>query len=303
MKNIVLLLMLPLCMLLLGDVNMVNNIDVNDIESINGISYLDISSVNGEKYVSGIDVSDYSYSSDFFTYAENTNPTDLVIVEDENKMYILDYSGYVYQYTITDLSDLSTVSYDSKSIDLSITQAFSIRFNSDGSKIYVIEYSTTSVKQFSLSTAWDISTATTDSKSFDFSSETTDVRGISFSPDYSKLLLASFSLNSILQYTVSDISDISTLAYDSKSLTLSGSGGPRRIGYSPNAINICFGVGQSIVQYVNEDNDDISLASDQDISLDVSADVSTLQGFHISSDTEDIIMLDNGNKKVMRYSK
>jgi DNA-binding beta-propeller fold protein YncE len=67
----------------------------------------------------------------------------------------------VYQYTLSTAWDLSTASYASKNLAVSgFTNLSGCMFNDDGTVLFVTEYNTETIKQYNLSTAYDISTAT-----------------------------------------------------------------------------------------------------------------------------------------------
>src|SRR6056297_2219480 len=69
----------------------------------------------------------------------------------------------------------SSASYDSVSFDISSedTQPFSLAFNDDGTKFYVLGITNKTIFQYSLATAYDMNSASYDSVSFDVSSEDT----------------------------------------------------------------------------------------------------------------------------------
>jgi len=109
-----------------------------------------------------------SYSTGFSVSGQSVNPRDVAFKGDGTKMYVLDASKYIYEYSLSTAYDVSTASYIG-SINLSplestITDTYGLRFNPDGTKVYVVDYSG-KVWQFSLSTAWSISTTTYDSVS------------------------------------------------------------------------------------------------------------------------------------------
>lgn len=71
---------------------------------------------------------------------------------------------------------LSGASYDSKSFLSSGqgTHATGLSFKTDGTKMYILNATNDSVYQYSLSTAWDVSTASYDSVSFSITSQDTE---------------------------------------------------------------------------------------------------------------------------------
>jgi len=80
------------------------------------------------------------------------------------KLYALSYTNdAVYQYTLSTAYDISTASYDSKSLSLTgFGDPWHILFKTDGTRCFVFTYtsSMTTVRVYDLSTAWDLSTST-----------------------------------------------------------------------------------------------------------------------------------------------
>ena len=62
-------------------------------------------------------------------------------------------------------------------------------FKSDGTKMYVVEANQDSVFQYSLSTTWDVSTASYDSVSFGVTSQDTSPGDLTFSSDGTKMYI------------------------------------------------------------------------------------------------------------------
>lgn len=140
------------------------------------------------------------------------------------KMYIVSSSttDAIYQYTLSTAWDVSTASYASKS--LTITQDTTpqdIAFSSDGTKCYVSGDANNTIYQYTLSTAWDISTGTYASKSLAVGTQDTSPRGFTFSSDGTKGYIMGNTNTKIFQYTFSTAWDISTGTYSSKSILIS----------------------------------------------------------------------------------
>ncbi|MDD4781250.1 MAG: hypothetical protein PHT02_11720 [Tissierellia bacterium] len=146
-----------------------------------------------------------------------------VFKPDGTKLYILsltDRKGY--QYSLSTAWDISTASYDSKSAVLNDQDSsiYSLFFKPDGTKLYVISVSNPRVYQYGLSTAWDISTASYDSKSYRPSNSLIAPINIFFKSDGAKLYILDTSDDTIYQYGLSTAWDISTASYDSKSFSV-----------------------------------------------------------------------------------
>jgi len=99
---------------------------------------------------------------------------------------------------------LSAASYDSVSFSVSGQDGspFGIAFKENGTKMYVLGLSTDSVYQYTLSTAWDLSTASYDSVSFSVSGQDGSPLGIAFKEDGTKMYMLGSSTGSVYQYSV-----------------------------------------------------------------------------------------------------
>ena len=158
----------------------------------------------------GFDLSTASYSSNSLDVSSQSGvPISMTLNGDGTSLYVLDYAGYTaYQYNMTTAYDITTASYASKSFTVStqLTTGRDLQFNGDGTKLFVVESAASSkyVYQYSLSTAYDISTASYDSKRFDFSSQdNTQIQGITFNGDGSKLYMVGAGNDAVYEYDLS----------------------------------------------------------------------------------------------------
>ena len=106
------------------------------------------------------------------------------------------------------------------------TQVEDIQLNVDGTKLYMLGYINDSLYQYTLSTPWDLSTASYDSISFNVSSQDTGPRSFYIRPDGAKLYMLGDTNDRVHQYTLSTPWDLSTISYDSVYFSLTGSGEP-----------------------------------------------------------------------------
>jgi hypothetical protein len=84
--------------------------------------------------------------------------------------------------------DISTGSYASKSLSVNAQEpaARDIAFSADGTKVYVVGSSTDTIYQYTLSTAWDVSTGSYATKSLSVAAQSTTPSGLAFSSDGTK---------------------------------------------------------------------------------------------------------------------
>ena len=159
------------------------------------------------------------------TTSQDTTGNDIFIKPDGTSMYIIgDANNTVYQYTLSTAWDVSTASYASKSFSVGSQHSFphGIHFKSDGTKMYMVANDSV-VYQYSLSTAWDVSTASYDSVSYSNASQASSARAIRFKSDGTKLYVLTDpgATTTIWQHSLSTAWDLSTASYDSVSLVIS----------------------------------------------------------------------------------
>jgi len=168
------------------------------------------------------DISTASYDSvSFSVAAQETNPIEAFFKSDGTKLYVIGWDGdAVFQYGLTTAYDISTASYDSVSFSFASqdTVATSIYFKPDGTKFYIMGAINDAVFQYSLSTEWDMSTASYDSVSFSFSSQETNPYGLLFNSDGTKMFVTGNTSDATFQYSLTTAWDLSTASYDSVSL-------------------------------------------------------------------------------------
>jgi len=168
----------------------------------------------------GWDVSTATYASKYKDVGdEDTYPYGIAFSSDGTKMYIVGYANNtVYQYTLSTGWDVSTATYASKYKDVGDEDAYpyGIAFNSDGTKMYIVGYWNYIVYQYTLSTVWDISTATYAEKYKDVGKEDDSPLNIAFSSDGIKMYIVGEQYDTIFQYTLSTAWDVSTATYASK---------------------------------------------------------------------------------------
>lgn len=116
--------------------------------------------------------------------------------------------------------DISSATYTSVSTSTApATSPDGMWINTDGTKLYISNFSDKKIYQFSMSSGWDISTLAYDNKSVLVSSQGTP-DDVSLSADGTKMMMLSFYDRTARQYTLSTPWDISTATYDDESLSL-----------------------------------------------------------------------------------
>jgi hypothetical protein len=174
--------------------------------------------VNEYTMSTAYDIANATFVDSFSFSSQDTAPLGFIFNDDGTKMYIAgNSSDKIHQYSLSTAFDVSTGSYDSKYLDtatvLSDTVPVDLAFNSDGTKMFVGGSSQEKIFQLSLSTAYDVSTATYDNISFSTQSEESNLMGFTFSPDGAKFYIFGSTQDTVFQYSAeldSRILDLST---------------------------------------------------------------------------------------------
>ena len=244
------------------------------------------------------------YSNLSISISEDTAPTGVTFKSDGTKMYIIgDANDKVYQYSLSKAWDLSTASYDSVSLTISEDNRPSgLTFKSDGTKMYVVGFQNDKVYQYSLSSAWDISTASYDSVSLTISEDTFPV-GVVLKSDGAKIYIAGNQLSKIYQYSLSSAWDLSTASYDNISFTISEDTGTTGVDFKPDGTKM-YVVGNGndkVYQYSLSTAWDISTASYDSVSLTISSQDTGPDDIILSPNGTNMYIVGNFNNKVFQY--
>lgn len=150
----------------------------------------------------------------FDVSAQDTNPRGVAFKTDGTKMYMVGDSGNdVNEYDLSSAWDLSTATY-SQTLDTSSQEASpeGIFFKPDGTLMFIVGDSDDEVNEFSLSSAWDISSAS-HVRAFSVATEQTSPTGIFFKPDGTKMYISGNSGDEINEYDLSTAWNISTASH------------------------------------------------------------------------------------------
>jgi len=154
----------------------------------------------------------------FSVTSQDGNPFGIFFKPDGTKMYMVGLSSRtVYQYSLSTAWDITTASYDNAvwfSVAAQDTSPYGIFFKPDGTKMYMVGASSGTVYQYTLSTAWDLNTASYNAVSFSVTSQDTSSTGIFFKPDGTKMYMVGRTSDRVYQYSLSTAWDLNTASYD-----------------------------------------------------------------------------------------
>jgi 6-phosphogluconolactonase (cycloisomerase 2 family) len=238
--------------------------------------------------------------------ASNPSPTDIAFSPDGIYMYIMDDNAdNVGQYTLSTAWDVATAVYTrSFGVSGEDTVMTGVEFSPDG--IYMYSCGTTSqasVMQYTLSTAWNISTATF-TRSFVVSSQDTSPRAIRFKPDGTRMFIVGNSGDDIQGYNLSTAWNISTASVSSDKYIGDEEFIPLALAFSSDGYKMfVMGTGtDSIFEYNLGTAWLVSSAVYNQISLYIQQYESSPQGLTFSADGDKMYFVGNDRDTVYQYS-
>lgn len=175
---------------------------------------------------SALDISTASWSASHYDQiAENTYPQEARFTNNGNNVHAIvagsanspaTVSDSLLQYTTSSAYaiTLNGLTYNNESVYVNQTVPLSFRFNPDGTKVYICGRIADTVKQWSLSSPYDVGTMSDDSVSLSIGSQDTEPRSIAFSSDGSKMFMVGATSNLIYQYGFTTPWDISSGSYE-----------------------------------------------------------------------------------------
>lgn len=153
----------------------------------------------------------------FDATAQDINPVDVALKSDGTKAFIIgSTNSQVYQYVLSREWDISSAIYDNILLDVSTenTSGVSIAFKTDGLRMYMLGLVGDTIYQYSLTTAWDLSTASYDTVSFGVGGQEIFPDSIRLRDDGTRMFIVGSGSNSVFQYDLSTAWDLGSAVYN-----------------------------------------------------------------------------------------
>jgi len=125
---------------------------------------------------------------------------------------------------------------------------FDFEFNNDGTKLFVIGNVYDKVHQYSLSTAYDITTATFQKSSASLGNQDINPLALTFNNNGTKMFVAGNSNDKIFEYTLSTAFDVGSIAY-TNNFVASISGTPQAITFNGDGTKLFIGDTLTVYRY------------------------------------------------------
>jgi 6-phosphogluconolactonase (cycloisomerase 2 family) len=170
------------------------------------------------------DVTTASYVGEFSTASQDTFVEKVAFNDDGTKMYALGSGNdKVFEYSLSSAWDVTSASYGGsfKSVTTEDTTPFGMTFKPDGTRMYIGGDANDTVYSYTLSTPWDVTSASYDSISKSIAAQQSNIQDVAFNDDGTKMFIIGYQNDNVSPYTLSTPWDISTAVYDGASFSVS----------------------------------------------------------------------------------
>jgi len=169
------------------------------------------------------DISTASYASKSFATTSQGSPTQITFKADGTRVFVMCSNDSAFSYTLSTAWDISTASYDSKTKSVSSQDSgmTGIQISADGLKMLTVGYTNDNIYSYTMSTAWDLSTASYDSQTFDVSGFDDSPVTLTISADGNHIFVGGGTgldvneLDAAVFYTVTLPAAVDATSYDS----------------------------------------------------------------------------------------
>ena len=179
--------------------------------------------INEYALSTAFDISTSSYTQNYDLTSQENGPRDVAFNSDGTKMFIIGNDNNtieLHEYALSTAYSLSSVSHTT-SIALTSklpsgsqdTDAYSIEFNTDGTKFFISGRTNNNIYEFTVSSGFNLTSTVAYDSAFDISGEAAKAQNIRFNNDGTKLFVADNDGDDINEYTLTTGFDISTASH------------------------------------------------------------------------------------------
>ena len=156
------------------------------------------------------DVSTASHVDSLHVYAQEEKPQGVAFSNDGAKMFVVGNDGQeINEYTLTTPFDLTAPPFANFTFSVSDqdTSPTDVAFSNDGTKMFVVGSVGDSIYEYTLSTPFDLTTATYDGidEKFSVTTQAEVAQGMAFSNDGAKMFVVGSHKDDINEYTLSSV--------------------------------------------------------------------------------------------------
>lgn len=150
------------------------------------------------------DATTASYSNNSFSVSsQDVSPFWISFNTDGTKMFLIwNSTSNVFEYNLTTWFDITTATYSNNFFSVSTQESSpnSVKFNNDGTLMFIVWNNNDQVHKYTLSTAWDITTTTYTNEYFAIGSQDLNPYWIAFGANGTKMFMVWVSTDRIYEY-------------------------------------------------------------------------------------------------------
>jgi sugar lactone lactonase YvrE len=247
------------------------------------------------------------FTLSFDVSGEASNPQGVAFNGDGTTMVVVESSSdSAHQYSLSSGFDLSTASFTGTSFSLR-GQADSpqdVAFNGDGTTMLVMGGNNDSVFQYSLSSGFDVGTASFTGTSFDVSGQEDGPQGVAFNGDGTTMVVAGNNSDSVHRYSLSSGFDVGTASFTGFSFDVSGqASNPTGVAFNGDgtAMFVTGNNSDSVHQYSLSSGFDVDTASFTGTSFNVKEQAENPQGVAFNGDGTTMVVAGSSSDSVHQY--
>ena len=251
------------------------------------------------------DISSPTYTQAFSVSSQDTAPTGLAFNTDGTKMFVVGNSANaIHEYALSTGFDISSASFtQSFSTASQSTAPSGIAFKPDGTIMFVAEAYNSSILQYALSSAFDVSSASY-THNFSVAAQEADVRGVAFNTDGTVMLITGIGGDDVNEYALSSAYDVSSASFTDLFSISSQDANPQDLLFNSDGTTMWI-VGDdndSIFQYTLSSGFDVSTASYASVSFSVAGQDTSPMGMAFNSDGTKLYVVGGQNDSVYQYA-
>ena len=252
------------------------------------------------------DISGATYTQNFSVSSQDTSPQGLAFSPDGTKMFMVGYADdRVFQYALSTAFDISTASYSSIYFSVAAQETIprGLAFSVDGGKMFVLGTTADQVFEYTLSSAFNVSTASF-VDAFSVAAQETDPQGIAFSTDGAKMFITGHTGQDVNEYALSTVFDVSTASY-TQNFSISGQETqPTGIAFNSAGTKMfIIGVtGQDVNEYTLSTGFNVSTASFSGITFSVATQETSPQAVVFNTTGTNFYVLGASGDDINQYA-
>jgi sugar lactone lactonase YvrE len=225
----------------LSDVEVAAAAALSDVEAAAAAALSDVEALQADIYAFVLTIHKTGYvlnvARHLRTLINSEFPFGITFSADGTKMYLTgNVRTYIMQYALSTAWDVSTATIEKTfSVASQGTHPYGVNFSVDGLTLFVTDGVTKDINRYTLSTAWDIATATYANALNTTAYDTPQL--IAFSVDGTKLFVMGVVNKNVYQFALSTAWNVGTATYV-QSFSVSAAGTPRGISFSANGMSM-----------------------------------------------------------------